>query len=172
MIIDGPNTLDLALGTDRRILEAGDSQLSLPPSLIPVLLNLRPHVPTPTVATLVFQGSAILRGTEVANAPSTGQTATNLLMLDKGLWEIEATMSSWFDYGGTAPAILGALLRISYQAVTCNLLHRFAAVGAFVDYQRVRLLLTQSAQISMVNGATGVGQNNALSVTMNAIKVL
>jgi len=172
MIIDGPNTIDLAVGTDRRIPEGGDAQLQIPPILLPVLLNLKPHNPSPTATTSVFEGSALLRDVQTANPPSTGATAANLMLLDAGVWELEMTMSSWFDYGGTAPAVVGAQLRISYQAVVINLMLRFAAVGSFIDYNRVRLLLVSAGQISQVAGATGVGQNNAVLCTINAIKIL
>jgi len=172
MIIDGPNTIDLAVGTDRRIPQAGDSQLELPPLLMPVLLNLKPHSPSPTVTNALFEGSAILRDVQTSNPPSSAAAAANLMLLDQGVWELELTMSAWFDYGGTAPAVVGAQLRISYQSVVINLLLRFASVGSFIDYNRVRLLLLSPAQLSQVAGATGVAQNNSVLCTINAIKVL
>jgi len=172
MIIDGPNTIDLAIGTDRRIIEPSDAQLSLPPTLVPVLLNARPHSPAPTNVTTVFQGSALSRDTSINQAPSSGATSVNVMMLDKGLWELEITLTTLFDYT-TTPAIGSAAeWRIFLAGVTMQLLRRMAFIGSFVDYNRVRLLLTSASQINLLAGATAAAQNSYTSGTVNAIKIL
>ena len=172
MIVDGVNVMDLALGADRRIVEDGDAQLVIPSTIIPVLLNARPHSPAPTLATTVFQGSVLARDAETINGPAQGDTAFNLMLLDRGLWELEYSMASLFDFTTTPAGPSRNRLRITYQGITLDLLARYAQIGSFNDFGRSRLLLSSSAQISQVVGFTGAGQNDLVHCSVNAIRIL
>lgn len=170
MIVDGPNTIDLAVGTDRRVIESSDAQLSLPPVLMPVLLNLKAHIAGPASATVQRQ-SAMYRSTLTrTNQAGLQQTFATL---DKGLWELEITMASLFTaFIAGVGTFIGTALLLSYNGIDHPILRRIGFTGSYVDFNRMRILVLSQATLALEVGTTGAGQSSDADVQVNCIRVL
>lgn len=171
MILDGPNTIDLAVGNDRRIVEEGDSQLSLPPVLIPVLLQSRVHN-TRQAGSGTFQNSGVMVDVSINQAPSTAANNLALVTLVPGLWELEMTLTTLFDYTTTPTLASYSSIEMGYQGQTVPLVRRMAFIGSFVDYNRCRFLLNSQATLTMHVGTTIAAQNSFTSISLNMVRVL
>lgn len=169
MIVDGTNNMDLAIGQDRRIPQDGDAQIVIPGTINPVLLTLFPHGLGPGAATILNRSAAYS-----AQQTRTNQAA-NLLpfaTLAKGLYEFEMQMITAFNYAAAAASFLGCQLMLGYLGVNVELMRRIASNGSFVDYNRMRMLLTAQATLNINTDLTGVGQTADCAVIINVIRVL
>jgi hypothetical protein len=170
MIIDSISNVGLAIGTDRRSLEQSDAQLSVPNIRLPVLLALETHQGTPG-ASIVTRQSYLF--TQVISRTNQAALSLGMGILGKGLWEMEMTLSSWFNFSTTVGANLGVELQLTYKNNTYDLLRRLALLNqTFTDFNRLRLLLEEDSQISVKAEITGVGQSLDAIATVNAIRVL
>lgn len=170
MIVDSPMNIALAIGQERRRIENGDAQLSIPPVILPVLLGLQPH--TVAVSSSVVQNQSVLAKQQTVRVNQAAITQT-IITLGKGLWELEMTLATQFNYLGAVGTLNGSHLQLLYPGPTAiNLLERFAQIGTFTDYNRMRLLLTQDVTLQLVMDITGVGQNMDASCTINCIRIL
>jgi hypothetical protein len=169
VIVDSPLTLSLTVGQDRRIPDQLDARIEVPPVIIPIVLALQPtkvleNTSTPQQQSF-FTESIFTR----TNQPTTAQTIGTLA---KGLWELEITLSSWFNYNNTP----GALNRVQIDYFMSNLIvpsiNRFAGPGSYTDYQRVRILVEQQCAILHRVPATAVGENLSTVATLNAIRII
>jgi len=169
VIIDGPNVLDLGIGAGRRIIQDGDSQLLIPPTLLPVLLNIKRTV-IPASNAIVNDQSCLGEATVTANNSAT--FTTNIIVLAAGLWELEMSLCTSFDYLTAAGAIGGADITLTYHAGSRRLLSRRASVGTFVDYNRMRLLLDEQTTVGIRHWLTAVGEHADSVTVINAIRIL
>jgi hypothetical protein len=102
-----------------------------------------------------------------------GTTAVEISQLGLGLWELEVTLASWFNYSNVAAAFNRITLELFFPVGGGQiLLTRFASPGSFTDYNRVRILIEQTAQVLIRVPATGVGESLDCSPSINAIKIL
>jgi hypothetical protein len=170
VIVDAGITTDLTVGQDRRIPQDGDTQTLVPPVVAPVVLALKPMSPNPVLGTGNIESA--YRSTSVSVAPSSAANDVDIMTLAPGLYELELNMASWFDFVKTAAADSFVGIYLIYLNVNMVLLYRYAAIGSFNDYNRLRLLLKSQATIGRRNGATGVGQNLTFTTLINAIRIL
>ena len=172
MLLDQGVVYDLTLGSERRIPQDGDAQLTVPPTIIPVALALRPTViksqpPNPTEnGSLLFQ-FFIARLNQ-------GAVTNTIATLPKGLWEFECVQSCAFDYAAAFPLTnaSGCEIQLAGSLATVALLSRFPTIGAFVDYNRLRVLLSEQATIQSSVPITGAAQNLAQKISVNCIRIL
>lgn len=172
MIIDSPIAYDLTLGADSRIPEEGDAQVHVPASVLPVVLFLRPTVllnnpANPLLARSVLFHLFIARVNQAA-------VGTSLVQLVRGLWEIEISMASSFDYTPAPPIgnAAGVEVRLINSIVSTTALTRFPQIGSFTDYTRYRVLFQETTTISLQVPLTGLTDDLAVQVSVNAIRIL
>lgn len=172
MIVDGPYTFDLTVGADRRIPDTNDAQTVIPPSVSPVVLGLKP--------TRFFNGfagvtpltlSTLIQG----DLSRLNQAAISQLVcvLAPGLWELELTLATQFDYAGTVATFNGADISIvDSGGRVVKLLTRLAAVGTFSDFDRRRILILDQCNVNLDVSITGAAQHLDARVCVNAIRIL
>jgi len=172
MIVDSPVNFGLTLGQDRRIPQDDDAQVIIPASILPVVLALQTHKSDDAIVPTAAQSVSVIAGTTLTQAPSAAEAQSDIIILAPGLWELELTLSSWFNFTPAAPATRGASIVMLYQATTMFLLDRWTQSGSFTDFNRLRFLLSSQAIVSLIAGATGAAQNNSSRAIVNAIRIL
>lgn len=174
MIVDTPITVDLALGTERRVIDQGDAQVLIPPSVQPVALFLLPTLTSPP-ATVPMETSAIRSNTR----SNTNQAASSdvLLQLAAGFWELEIWLDSTanFTHGFVAGTDTG--VRITLETLAALTLHpliqRYVVQNFSAhDYTRLRVLLREPLELVHRVQVTGVGQSILSAAVVNAIRIL
>jgi hypothetical protein len=171
LIIDGPITYDLTVGSDRRIPQDGDAQIQVPPSVLPVVLALRKTTFKNSFGNAVPVSSLLVQAdVSRVNQAALTQTLTTLAV---GLWELELTLATQFNYLSAVGTLNGAHIQlVDAVGTTIRLLSRFANVGTFTDFNRVRLLFDQQATLNLEANLTGVGQNLDARACVNCIRIL
>ncbi len=169
MIIDGVNVLDLAIGTDRRIPEEGDTSLRIPSSILPVLLNAKRHT-VPALSTDVMDVSFITENSQSLN--NQGTTSSVCVSLARGLWELELILVSQFDFASAVAGFKMSDIILTFKGADRRLLSRMAAIGSFTDYNRLRLLLDQTTTIKIRGSATALGEHLDQMAIINGIRIL
>lgn len=169
MKIDTPLTFGLTVGQDRRIPQDGDAQVEVPPMVLPVALMIHP--------TSFVVGGGIVQGSSIVDIFLTLTNGvavqSNMFILAPGLWELELTLASVFNYNAPLGQADGAEITMEYQnSGNIQILERIAAIGSFTDYNRLRVLLTSNAVIALLLDGNGVGQTVTARGTVNAIRIL
>jgi len=172
MIVDQPITADLTLGADRRIVQDGDTQLVVPPVITPVVLSLRPTslVQQPVGPAIDDSRTFHFFAARVNQAALSSPT----VVLNKGLWELEFTMATSFDYTAAPPlaTLSGAEIQLGTALATVSLLTRFPQIGSFTDFGRCRVLLREATTVFVFTPASGAAQNIAQKACVNAIRII
>lgn len=172
MIIDGPITFDLTLGADRRIPQPEDARLVVPPIMTPVVLSLKPTRIQDAFAGQITD-SSLLTDFFVSRLNQVG-TTFSIANLVPGLWEIELTMASFFDYTPAPPLVIGSPLRVIIFTATETVivLARFPTAGSFTDFNRLRILTPVNVTVGCSVPTTGATDDLSVYVTLNAIRIL
>jgi hypothetical protein len=171
MIVDTPFTFDMTVGQERRIPQDGDNQLLIPPTLNGVFLGLRPTSIGGAQGAVPIRESFLVQQDLFRN----NQAAVSqlLLTLPAGLFELEMTLSTQFDYAGAVGTANGATIQLTDALGNIvRMLSRFAAIGTFVDYNRVRLLLRAASSLNLDVSITTVAQHLDVRAAVNAIRIL
>ena len=170
MILDYNGVIDLAVGLDRRIIQDGDAQLVVPAQIVPILLNIRPTVIS-VDSNVIQQGSAFadVGGNQAA---STLSRSLDMLNLPKGLYELELTLATKFDFAQVVNLNNPVAIRIAYQSGFARMLCRYPAIGVFNDSAKYRMLFSSPATIQLLFPDTAVAQNIDARAFINAIRVL
>ena len=169
MIIDGVNVLDLALGANRRIVQDGDTQLAIPSTILPVLLNIR-RTQTGIQTGTPQEQSVLSEANQATNNAAT--SSVSIMTLQGGLWELELILCSQFDFSNAFGSLVTADITLNYKGLARRLLSRIASIGTFTDYQRMRVLLEDNCQMNLRNGTTGAAEHMTTLAIVNAIRVL
>lgn len=171
MIVDSPVTSDLTLGQDKRIPEQADSQTVVPASVIPVVLALRPtNIPSGGVGVTIVDSGMFSLDISRTNQAAVTQA---LVTLAPGLWELEMTLATQFDYAGAVGTLNGADIEFSDSiGRTARVLSRFAQVGTFSDFNRVRILPRNPLNVNLTVSITAVGQHLDARVFLNCIRII
>lgn len=169
MIIDSPTIVDVAVGVDRRIIEHGDVQIVLKPE---VLLNIPLLKTTRTVrdSTITQNESAFLHLTQAR--VNQAALTTPIMILSKGLWTVQMTLTSKFNWAAVAGVLGGIKGEMVYSGDTNTLIFHIATVGLFVNSVSYTYLLNDIATLQITTDITGVSQNSDARVTVNAIRHL
>lgn len=169
MIVTTPNTFNLTIGAPGRIPEESDAQVIVPGTIMPVAYSLRPHIGGFQSAVELNESSMI----ETSNS-RTNQAATTIAfaLLGKGLWELECTLATVYNYVGTVAAFNGVALQITYGGQIRNTIKRLSAIGSFVDRNNLKLLLLGQATLSLDLPLTGAGQSLDTVLMINCVRVL
>jgi len=169
MIVDNPSIYDLTIGELKRRPTEGDGSFVIPPTLLPVALFSKPTYYFPTGTTLQTE-SAIAE----LNSSRTNQLALtfNVLRLPPGLYELEFSIASAFNFVNLLAAPDVAFAIDPLNSLTVRVLARYAAVGSFTDYNRLRILSREQFDITVRQEATGAGQTNTVLATVNAIRIV
>lgn len=171
MIVDSGLNIGLAVGQDRRLMQEGDAQVVIPPTILPVVLALQPLAAMPGQNDTPV--TSFLYHREFSTPQNTGAAETRICILSKGLWELELSIASWFNYAMILATPSFVSFTLDYQGTNLiTLLKRYATSGSFTDYNRLRILLQSDADINAENPVTGVGQNCVSDFTLNAIRIL
>lgn len=159
----------MTFGDTARSPEASDNNVQVPNMILPVVLALRAH--ESTIPGAIFQGSTISE-TLLASANSAPLTS-QIITLAPGLWEIEISMTSWFNYNKVSADFNGTAVIFNYQGVNRTLMKRYAATNlSATDFARYRLLLSAVGTLSLNSSTTGVGQALDAQAIVNAIRIL
>lgn len=172
MILNRSLIYDLTLGDKLRLPEGGDSDVRVPPVLAPVVLTARPHSITTTLPTVPIDDSFI---TEISiSRVNQASILTQLIILSPGLWEVSLAMTSSFDYTPAPPLTFANMIRVELSSLfgTSSVLQRFPAIGSFVDFYDLRLLLVNVTTISLRVPLTGATNNLAVGLAVNAVRIL
>lgn len=172
MILNRPLLYDLTQGDEARIPTADDATLILPPVLQPVVLALRSTVlltqpPNPTLS-----GSAMF---DFFQARVNGvATTSSMVTLPKGLWELELSMATSFDYTPVPPLtnLSPVEIQLSNSLSTIVIVSRFPAIGSHQDFNRLRLLLLEPTSLNLFVPLTGVTDDLAVQLSCNCIRIL
>ena len=169
MIVDFPMNFGLVVGQDRVIPEDNDARLYVPPSIVPVVLALQR---TSIDITGNTNSESVVDSQVVTRAPSSGALDTTIVLLTKGLWEIEAELSYNSDFASVPATPSVVQLGLVYQGITTNLSNLFLHIGDATTYSRWRFLFTSAASLILRTPATGVGQNLTARAGLNGIRIL
>lgn len=169
MIIDSPTIVDLALGTDRRVLEPGDTQLRLPGAVQPVIQLMKP-LRTVRDTTTVQTESAFVHVSQLR--VNQAALSSNIMVLAKGLWRLQVQLVSKFNWAVAAGTLGGVKVEMVYNGDTNSLLMHVATVGTFNSKAEYDYLLIENATLQITTDITGVSQNSDARVTVNAVRVL
>lgn len=172
MIIDGPITFDLTMGSDRRIPQSEDAQTQVPSVVIPVVLALKPTVIDNGGGNLIF--TSTVSDVALSVAPSSAASFSAIHILSPGLWELEMAMSSNFNFAMVAgtPGGCGIELQDAITGGRTAVIFRSAFSGSAVDGARLRLLLVKQISLRMFFTATAVAQNIDFRAMVNCIRIL
>jgi hypothetical protein len=173
--IDSTNILDLAIGTDRRTIEPGDMQVTLPPILYPTVPVVKTHLVAPSATNAKLQSSGLF----TISQTRTNQVAlsTGIVLLGQGLWDISIALATQFNYLGAVGTFNGVHVELVLLTIaTIPLLERFASITVNNDIITHRLLLNHKdsdlARIQITTDVTGVGQTADAKVTLNCVRLL
>lgn len=174
MIVDNPINYGLVVGQQRLIPEVDDARLQVPSIIMPIVGALQTTNVVLLAQAAVEQSQSCLLSNVVSRAPSSAQQDTTVLTLAKGLWELEFEQIAHLDYGGTPGALVRVQTMLQYQGQQTAVLTFMVGTGGGVGsaYNRFRFLFNSVASVFMRTPATGVAQNVAHQLTMNAIKIL
>lgn len=170
MIVDSDLILTSARGTERRVIEAGDTSLTIPPVLqatyLPILQTQAANTGTEV------QRFSSMSGNEVSR---TNQAAldTTVLTLEKGLWRINFSCSSAFNWAHVVGTAVGEVeVYANFDSGVQTLYASFARIGTH-DFQReLTILALANFEIHHSIGITGVGQTTDSMFQINASKIL
>jgi hypothetical protein len=169
MLIDSPLTFGLTFGVDRRIPEADDARVLVPPVVNPIALMTQPH-------RVITTGETLSNGSGLNDFQSTvtngGPTTTDCFTLPPGLYELEYSITAVFNFVGTVGTLNGVDVTLVYQGQSIQLVELAAQIGTQTYYGRVRLLLVQNAVLRLNLDANGVGQTTTSALMANAIRIL
>jgi len=171
VIVDGPITYDLTVGADRRITESGDAQTVVPPTVLPAALVLKPtqfilQPANPTVRDSTQIEFQISRNNQ-------GNATSNVITLAPGIWELELSLSTQFDFVGGVGLMNGTSIKLTdAAATTIRIMERVANVGTFLDYVRYRILVRQAVNVLLFVGATAVAEHMDVRLMGNFIRIL
>lgn len=169
MIIDSPTIVDMAVGVDRRVIESGDVQVFLKPEVrltIPILKTTR----SVRDSSIVQNESAFLHVSQVRF--NQAALTTPIMLLAKGLWTIQMTLTSKFDWAAAAGVLGGIKAEMVYSGDTNTLLFHIATIGLFVNQVTYTYLLNEQATLQLTTDITGAAQHSDARVTVNAIRNL
>lgn len=172
MILNRSLIYDLTLGDKLRVPQAGDSDVVVPAALTPVVLTARPHTITTTLPTTAIDDSFV---TEISiSRVNQISVLTQLIILAPGLWELDLSLASSFDYNPPPPLTFASMVRVELSSLfgTSAVLQRFPAIGSFGDNYRMRLLLMNATTISLRVPATGLSDDLAVGLCVNATRIL
>lgn len=177
MILDTPISYDITVGAERRTPTDQDTQTIVPPVLSPVALSARAHLLIPQL-TIAAQPQSVLTHFFSARVNQAAQSNAVAIM-PKGLYEIEMTLATSFDYTAAPPlaTLSGVEIQVQQFLPTLGsviaLLTRFPTIGSFTDFNRVRLLIAvDQVQFVLFVPASGVAQNIAAKCSLNIIRIL
>lgn len=170
MIISTPITSDLGLGTNQ-ILEPRDSQVEIPPALLPVVDFIQ-VLTNPIDSTIVTLGSFLARST-VTRGPSLPLLQTTFARLPKGLWNISTSLYTLSDFAATilVPAIIEILLL--YQVGLAHRLNsHFLIIGSKEHQTFHKFLLNTEATLILATPATAAAQNLVAVASVDCSRIL
>lgn len=169
MIVESPLTFGLTIGADRRIPNEDDSKVFIPATVQPVVLMLQPHSAWPNISTIA-NGSAV--GELANNITNAAGVDSILFTLPRGLWKLQITLASGFNWAATPPALSGATVSLLYQGFSLQLITRTAAIGSFFDTLEMDFIFQSDAVLSLLLDTNGVAQTTTAKMIGNAIRVL
>lgn len=169
MILDASTIINMGLGAEGRVIQGGDAQVTLIPNIIPTVQPIKPLNMIPGNGA-VMKESFITRGT--VNVTNVAGGSTSIIILDKGLWEIELFLSAWYNYVTVGGLLFGAAVEFLSQGFQFPAVTQFAVVGTQTNYARFRLML--QAQMTIVHsfGLTGAGQTINSNLIVNGIRII
>lgn len=169
MIIDTPTVVDVAVGVDRRIMQQGDAQILLKPEveLGVVMLKTTRSVRD---STIVQNESAFLHLTQLR--VNQAALTTPIMLLAKGLWTIEMTLTTKFNWAVAAGTLGGVKAEMVYSGDTNTLIMHVATIGMFTNQVIYNFLLNENATLQLTTDITSVGQNSDARVSVNAVRHL
>lgn len=168
MILDSSLIFQMTSGDAKRIPESGDTQLTVPATVLPIVLALRP-------LTAIAVGAQIDDSAFISVVQSRSNVAALdqiIMTLNPGVWEIELQLA----VNSNVPASLGTSIRTSidylYQGVTNPALSVMS--GPFLNslFGRNRVLLTSPLSIVFHIVAVAVAQNIDSIASVNAIRII
>lgn len=172
MILNRNLIFDLTIGDKLRVPQSGDSDVVIPPSLNLVALTARPHALTTVLPTAAMDDS-FQTETFVARVNQIS-LLTQIIILQPGLWELALYLACYFDYNPVTPLTFSSAVRIEVQSIfgSSMIMARMPAIGSFTDRHQLRYLFTQQTTISLRVPATGLTDDLAAAIAVNAVRVL
>jgi hypothetical protein len=175
VIVDNPLILNITAGAGRSIPETGDNQVVIPATMSPVVSPCQPH--------LLYSASAGLQGanlsffnTIVVQRNNQAQVNTQILILPKGLYEIDVYLASKFNFTPAAAGTVGAEVVMFIGPAGANastiVISRWAFTGSFTDTMRFRLMANDELRFDLRVGITGAAEFADARVGLNAVRIL
>ena len=170
MISDTPVVPEMLQGVERRIIQDGDVQLVVPPTL-----SLTAEV-TSTLLNTQFAGPVLRQsGMLFLNTSRTNQAGVNtpIFTLAKGLWRLEFDIAVSFNWATAVAAFTGAAVVGTYQSGQVLVFwSRLASIGSFTDHRTYKVLLNANMIIGQSIDVTGVGQSTDFTLSCYADRML
>lgn len=171
MILGGSNNYNITQGDFLRTPQENDASVVVPPTVLPVVLSLRPTIVNQPNS--IDQDGSTLEWNFIARN-NQAAASTPIIRIKAGLWELEVTCATWFNYTPTPPltSASDAGLSFQYEGITTPILARYPQTGSFTDFNRLRILIKSVAEISLVYPATGAAEHLIIKGVVNAIRIL
>lgn len=173
MIVSTPLLTTLAAGTERRTIEFGDNEPTVPSSLLVT-------IPAQHQTIIVNAGTDVERfsGLTTNEVSRTNQAAliTTMMTLSPGLWEIYISLTNAFNWAhviGTAAGEVEVELSIGSVPDLLTLVSDFASIGQHAPIERrYRFMFISQFTVRHILSLTGVGQTTDSMCVLNAVKLL
>jgi len=171
MIVDSPLVIEQARGQDKRIIEAGDAQLSLPPVLHSTMELVQPTLFTPGALTVVRVGSM----THITTSRTNQAAASTVFMtLQPGIYNIQLFLSCRFNYTtlpNATPDVSIRLVNAGGSIVTPLAFYAATGMSPALPVQLEVNLIDQTT-VELRTELNGVGQTVDALAYCNAVRRL
>lgn len=169
MIIDSPFIAGLALGADRVLPQAGDSQLTINPEAQAIVPLCQPH-DVNSATNALMNGSFIASVTQ--NFTNTGFSGNPLVTCAKGLWRLTINAGVWFDFAHVAASTPDFRVGMLYEGFLISLMTVFAKVGDSTITSDFIFLARSTFIIESLIGATTVAQHTDTQISIQGQKLI
>jgi hypothetical protein len=169
MILDGFSFVSLALGSDKRVIEPGDTSVHIAPQVSVVTDVLQPTIFAPGATTISNLSGLFQVSISRVNAAAISNVFATL---PAGLYKLQFLLSSRSNFTTIGTSIPDVSIRMTNQGGTIiTVLGAYAQIGAFGAVTReMDVLLLDQSQVELRVEILGVGQNIDALAQLNAVR--
>jgi len=171
MIVDSPLVIELARGQEKRIIEAGDAQLIVPPVLNTSMELVQPTLFNPGALTAVRVGSMSEVSTTRTNQAA---ASTTFMTLQPGVYNLQLFLSARFNYStlpNATPDVSIRLVNAGGSIVRVLGFHAANGISAALPVQ-LEVNLIDVTTVELRTELNGVGQTLDALAMCNAVRRL
>lgn len=175
MIVDSTNVIDQSIGADRRVPQYSDTQVTIPPTIIPVVsvMSIDQFFSWPYTQPAVLETSALINLPGQFQGASTATQSFISQVCHAGRWRIVGMLAVIFDHVNPPTTSDHCSLTITPAGGTpCRLISRYAAIGGFTDTCDVDILCQSNFTVIFRTATTLAAQTLQLTGSVSLQRIL